>query len=57
MVSITEKTEKPWPELSPEEKLERRFEAWLSAEGIDFATPEAEEVYRAAPAEWPTPSS
>lgn len=34
--------ERPWQSLTPDEKLERRFAAWLSASGIDFATPEAE---------------
>jgi len=33
--------EKAWEELTPEEKRERRFSAWLNAPGTEFASPEA----------------
>lgn len=36
-----------WQKLSPEEKAERRFAAWLSPEGVQFASPEAEAAYKA----------
>ncbi len=32
--------------LSPREKMESRFAAWLSPEGVPFATPEAEAAYK-----------
>ncbi|MFC1949764.1 uroporphyrinogen decarboxylase family protein [Chloroflexota bacterium] len=35
-----------WEALSADEKLEKRFEAWLAAPGIKFATPEAEADYK-----------
>jgi uroporphyrinogen-III decarboxylase len=50
---LTEKTktdsetgEAPWETLTPDEKLERRFAAWLAADGIKFATAEAEASYK-----------
>lgn len=39
--------ERPWQALSPDEKLERRIEAWLAPPGIKFASPEAEKAYKA----------
>lgn len=36
-----------WKALTPEEKLQQRFAAWSAAEGIKFASPEAEREYRA----------
>ncbi len=39
--------EKTWAELSPEEKRDARFRTYLAPEGIEFASPEAEERYRA----------
>lgn len=36
----------PWGELTPDEKMLRRLAAWLSTEGREFATPEAEEAYK-----------
>ena len=39
--------EKTWKTLTPDEKLERRFAAWLAAGGIDFASMEAERDYKA----------
>ena len=36
-----------WQKLSPDEKMERRFAAWLAAEDIEFASPEAEADYKA----------
>lgn len=35
-----------WDELSPEEKQEERLNAWLSASGKKFSSPEAEDNYR-----------
>lgn len=31
-----------WEELSPEEKMDRRFAAWLAAERIKFVSADAE---------------
>lgn len=39
--------EEAWQTLSPEEKLERRFAGWLSPQGVQFASSEAEADYRA----------
>lgn len=39
--------EAEWKTLSPEEKLERRFAAWLSPKDIQFVSPEAEAAYKA----------
>ncbi|HLB28490.1 MAG TPA: uroporphyrinogen decarboxylase family protein, partial [Dehalococcoidales bacterium] len=36
-----------WKALSPDEKMDRRFDAWLAAEGISFASKEAERDYKA----------
>ncbi len=36
-----------WEELTPDEKLDRRLQAWLSPPGINFASPEAEAGYKA----------
>lgn len=47
MAVQTKTIEKPWRELSPDEKLQRRLAAWLAAPGIKFATPEAEADYKA----------
>ncbi len=44
--SGTETGEAPWETLSPAEKLERRFAAWLAADGIKFAGPAAEADYK-----------
>ncbi|HLB27774.1 MAG TPA: uroporphyrinogen decarboxylase family protein [Dehalococcoidales bacterium] len=41
----TKTAEKPWEKLTPGEKLDRRFAAWLSAPGINFATPKAKAAY------------
>jgi len=35
-----------WNELTPREKFEERFKAWMSAPNIEFATPEAEKHYK-----------
>ena len=37
---------KNWSELSPEEKREQRFKRWLSPEGVNFNSPEAEASYK-----------
>ena len=36
---------KSWQELTPDEKLEIRFEAWRSTEGIEFVSQQAEQDY------------
>lgn len=36
-----------WADLSWQEKRERRFERWLSAPGVSFASPQAREAYQA----------
>ena len=38
--------EKKWEELSPDEKQETMFQRWLSPQGIEFASPEAERSYK-----------
>ncbi len=38
--------EKPWQELSSDEKREAMFQKWLSPEGIKFANSEAERSYK-----------
>lgn len=40
------KTETEWKSLSPDEKMNRRFEAWLAAPGIEFVSPQAEKDYK-----------
>ena len=40
--------EKKWQEMSAEEKREARFQTWLSAQGVQFQSPEAEASYKAA---------
>ena len=40
--------EKKWEQMSAEEKREARFQEWLSAEGVQFQSPEAEASYKAA---------
>ena len=43
----TKPAEANWADLTPAQKREKRFEAWLEAPGINFATPEAKAGYRA----------
>ncbi len=38
--------EKKWAELSPEERREERFRVWLAPPDVEFATPEAAQLYR-----------
>lgn len=38
--------EKQWEELSSDEKQEALFQRWLSPEGVEFASPEAEKLYK-----------
>ncbi len=38
---------KTWAEMSPYERQQARFDAWLAAEGIEFESPEAEARYKA----------
>ncbi|GAB4243537.1 MAG: uroporphyrinogen decarboxylase family protein [Thermoleophilia bacterium] len=40
-------TDKPWAEMTPEEKQQYRLDSWLKAEGVEFDSPEAEEAYKA----------
>ena len=48
MVLQTQQTVTEWKSLTPEQKLERRFQAWLAAaDSIKFASPQAEKDYRA----------
>ena len=42
-----EAVENVWSTLTPQEKRERRFAAWLAAPGVRFASPEAETAYKA----------
>ena len=46
-LSVQAIADKPWAELSWQEKRERRFQNWLSAPGITFSSPEAQAAYRA----------
>jgi uroporphyrinogen-III decarboxylase len=47
MGMTTHTPEIAWEELTPEQKREKRFEAWLAAPDITFASPEAEAGYKA----------
>jgi hypothetical protein len=38
--------EKAWEELSTDEKQEALFDRWISAEGVEFASAEAEKLYK-----------
>jgi len=38
--------EKKWEEMSSEEKQEALFQRWISPEGVKFASPEAEKLYK-----------
>jgi hypothetical protein len=40
--------EKKWEEMSAKEKREARFKTWLSAEGVKFESPDAENTYKKA---------
>lgn len=39
--------EKPWEEMNADERQEAMFAKWLSPEGIEFVSPEAEKGYKA----------
>src|SRR3989338_362667 len=39
-------TEKSWQEMTPDEKLQKRIDAWLAAP-IEFVSPQAEADYKA----------
>jgi hypothetical protein len=39
--------EKKWEEMSADEKREALFQRWISPEGVEFASPEAEKLYKA----------
>ena len=45
--TTTENAPKSWAEMSPDERRTARVETWLAAEGVTFASPEAEASYRA----------
>lgn len=47
MATRVKKAEKPWQELTPDGKLEKRIEAWLAAPGVEFVSPQAEANYKA----------
>jgi uroporphyrinogen-III decarboxylase len=38
--------ERKWAELTPDEKREERFKRWLSPQGTEFSSPEAEKAYK-----------
>jgi uroporphyrinogen-III decarboxylase len=38
--------EKQWEEMSPDEKQEALFQKWMSPEGAEFKSPEAERLYK-----------
>ena len=38
--------EKKWEEMSSDEKQEALFQRWISPEGVEFASPEAEKLYK-----------
>ena len=38
--------DKQWEELSSDEKQEALFQRWISPEGVEFASPEAEKLYK-----------
>ena len=47
MATDVKKTEKPWGELTPDERLQRRIEGWLASPGIEFVSAQAEADYKA----------
>jgi len=47
LTSQIKTAEKPWKSLTPDEKLQRRFQAWLAADGIAFASADAKKEYKA----------
>ncbi|MFC1948340.1 hypothetical protein ACFLXY_10535, partial [Chloroflexota bacterium] len=47
MTTEAETKERSWESLTPDEKLERRIAAWLSADNIEFASVQAEQDYKA----------
>jgi hypothetical protein len=47
MSSQTEKNGEIWESLSPDQKLERRIQAWLSPQDISFVSPQARADYQA----------
>ncbi len=47
MASEVKTAETPWEALTPDERMERRFDAWLSPPGVEFASPQAETDYKA----------
>lgn len=47
MVRETGHGDADWKSLSPDERLEKRFEAWASPPGVEFVSPEAKAQYKA----------
>lgn len=47
MAIETKPAEADWKSLTPDEKLEKRFDAWASPPGVQFVSPEAEAGYKA----------
>ena len=39
-------TAENWQKMTPDEKMESRFDAWITAEGVEFADPEAKQAYQ-----------
>ncbi len=39
-------TAENWQKMNPAEKMESRFAAWIQAEGVEFASPEAKQAYQ-----------
>ncbi len=46
MASVTDIENKPWPELTPHQKRERRVKSFLSPTGINFKSKQAERLYK-----------
>jgi hypothetical protein len=42
----TKASEKPWESLTPNEKLQKRFDAWKAATGVQFASEKARAAYQ-----------
>jgi len=47
MVPKANGTDKPWQRLTPDEKLQKRMDAWLAAPEIEFVSARAEADYKA----------
>jgi|WetSurMetagenome_2_1015567.scaffolds.fasta_scaffold380799_2 hypothetical protein len=47
MAMTSKEEERSWGELTSEERLQRRIDAWLAAPGLEFASAQAEAEYKA----------